>query len=200
MQHSKIKAAEFFFLACNSPSTSSTGTILVQWLPPPINSLKLNIDASHNNESYLFVVGGLLRNHNGLWLGGFSSFIGAGSALLVELWAIFNGFKFYARKIFTDGIIESESKMAVKLILDPDSSADHAYWPLIASCRSELNALRFELNHIYREANRCADLIGKKALLDRSELQIFHDIPIFLADAFGDDLAGKSFIRKLGIG
>lgn len=44
------------------------------------------------------------------------------------------------------------------------------------------------------------DILAKEALTDKNDLKIYNDIPPFLLLAFYDDLEGRSFPRRLGVG
>ncbi|KAF7822906.1 reverse transcriptase [Senna tora] len=89
----KGRAGEFFFMSgkrARDPEASNR-VVQVKWTPPPLDWLKLNTDGSCTNSE--IGAGGLLRDHSGRWISGFSVFIGIGNALLAELWAVFHGLK-----------------------------------------------------------------------------------------------------------
>lgn len=65
--------------------------ILVKWTPPQVGWMKINTDgASHGNPGPA-TAGGVLRNVEGKWCGGFAINIGRCGAPLAELWGVYYG-------------------------------------------------------------------------------------------------------------
>ncbi|KAF7811326.1 putative ribonuclease H-like domain-containing protein [Senna tora] len=54
---------------------------------------KLNVDGSYMETSGVMGAADIIRNHLGQWISGFSSFIGPGNSLAVEIWGISFGLK-----------------------------------------------------------------------------------------------------------
>ncbi|MBA0631141.1 hypothetical protein Godav_003160, partial [Gossypium davidsonii] len=67
--------------------------IRVKWHPPSSGWVKINVDGSSNMNGHYLMVGGVVRDSTGNWLEGFKKYIGRGSALKSELWAILIGLK-----------------------------------------------------------------------------------------------------------
>lgn len=68
--------------------------ISVGWVSPKDNYVKLNTDGSLNPTSGMASTGGLLRDSNSRWLGGFHINLLATSSLMTELWALRDGLNF----------------------------------------------------------------------------------------------------------
>lgn len=86
-----FKAVEFHFLSSSSYLPSTKLVINISWKLPPLGWFKLNIDGSclgNCRNSGSISVGGLIRDHCGNWVLGFSAFLGQGSSFTVELWAL----------------------------------------------------------------------------------------------------------------
>lgn len=196
----KRKVAEFHFLAADSPQFSQFFDVLVSWLPPPSRFLKLNSDGAHDNISNLIAAGGIIRDENGNWICGYSKFLGFGNALLAELWGIHIGLSICIDRGLHNILVESDSQLAVNLILNHNTAKNHVLFPLIESCRSGLAVLHSELRHIYREGNFCSDMLAKTALAEKNDLVVLDSLPSYLLLTFGNDLAGRAFSRKIGIG
>ena len=65
--------------------------ILVRWTAPPEGWMKMNTDgASHGNPGPA-AAGGVMRNDEGEWCGGFVVIIGRCGAPLAELWGVYYG-------------------------------------------------------------------------------------------------------------
>ncbi|CAL1384036.1 unnamed protein product [Linum trigynum] len=61
---------------------------LVCWGAPPRGWSKMNTDGAAQGSTGMATAGGILRDSDGDWLGGFCCKIGTGSAILAELWGI----------------------------------------------------------------------------------------------------------------
>ncbi|GKV02762.1 hypothetical protein SLEP1_g15157 [Rubroshorea leprosula] len=64
---------------------------LVGWDKPHVGSFKLNTDGSALGNPEPASAGGIIRDHNGTWVCGFSRKIGTTSALAAELWGVRDG-------------------------------------------------------------------------------------------------------------
>lgn len=64
----------------------------MEWKPAFRNTIKLYIDGS-SNSNMAVGRGGVIRDHEAEWKGGFSKFVGRGSALLAEFLGLFEGIK-----------------------------------------------------------------------------------------------------------
>ncbi|PPR85883.1 hypothetical protein GOBAR_AA34809 [Gossypium barbadense] len=62
--------------------------IKVKWHPPSSGWVKINVNGSTNMNGHCLMVVGAVRDSTGNWLEGFRKYIGRGSALKFELWAI----------------------------------------------------------------------------------------------------------------
>ncbi|KAK9005733.1 hypothetical protein V6N11_043155 [Hibiscus sabdariffa] len=82
----------------------------------------LNVDGSVTPNSRAASIGGLIRDHLGNWISGFTKSIGISNVLRSKLWAIFNGLQV----AWSHGIkilqVQSDSKQAIELICDPYAS------------------------------------------------------------------------------
>ncbi|KAK8481820.1 hypothetical protein V6N11_032986 [Hibiscus sabdariffa] len=61
------------------------------WSPPPVGCLKINVDGTRRVVDGVASCGGVIRDSNGIWVDGFSKFIGRCSVLEAEFWAVFEG-------------------------------------------------------------------------------------------------------------
>lgn len=115
--------------------------------------MKLNCDGAVCNYGDSVAVGGVFRNHWGVFLWGFASHIGSGSITEAELQAILVGVKLALRKGFSMICVESDSMVAVKLINEGCASIHPAH----NLVKDILHILRrfgsFSVCHILREGN-----------------------------------------------
>ena len=75
------------------------------WLPPPPSWLKVNVDGSFYWSLNRGGFGGVLRDNNGIWLGGFSGETSKCDVLHNEIYAIFQGLSFAWEKGFKEVLI-----------------------------------------------------------------------------------------------
>ena len=137
--------------------------ILAYWIPPPEGTLKLNIDGSFLEDLGCLGAGGVVRNHGGDWIAGFSHYEAGGDALLAELRAIQIGHDFSSLKGYVNIICESDCLEVVDLIIDCRDHTLHTYATNILYIR---NALYENGNttfvHVLKKQNMCADFIAKE--------------------------------------
>ncbi|KAF7844986.1 putative ribonuclease H-like domain-containing protein [Senna tora] len=113
---------------------------------------KLNSDGTCSGNPGPFAVGGIIRDQNGNWIKGFLGFIGHGTALKAELWAISVGIKLAITLNCNLLWIETDSLLVLNLLKDNSLSNLHEYWSLISYCRFALqNFDDFQLSHTFRE-------------------------------------------------
>ncbi|KAJ1379792.1 Ribonuclease H-like superfamily, partial [Sesbania bispinosa] len=88
----------------------------IWWSPPSTGFIKLNVDGSFCLQSRAMFTGGVLRDVNGGWLGGFSSQEGVGSVLMAELLAVRKGLDFAWNRGVKKLLCELDSLEALHLL------------------------------------------------------------------------------------
>ncbi|XP_073015629.1 uncharacterized protein [Primulina eburnea] len=91
-------------------------TAIVRWLRPPSGCFKLNVDGSSRGTSGDSSAGGVVRDDSGRFVLSFSEFIGAGSSLRAELWAVWRGLLLCSDHSFFHLWIELDSLTSIQLI------------------------------------------------------------------------------------
>ncbi|XP_073037089.1 uncharacterized protein [Primulina eburnea] len=91
-------------------------TAIVRWLRPPSGCFKLNVDGSSRGVSGDSAAGGVVRDDSGRVVLSFSEFIGAGSSLRAELWAVWRGLLLCSDHSFFPLWIELDSLTSIQLI------------------------------------------------------------------------------------
>lgn len=71
------------------PTRGINFTAHIKWNPPPNGWVCINSDGFIDFTSSLATCGGLCRDHNVNWLGGFAKKIGISSPFVAELWGVF---------------------------------------------------------------------------------------------------------------
>ncbi|XP_073024476.1 uncharacterized protein [Primulina eburnea] len=91
-------------------------TAIVRWLRPPSGCFKLNVDGSSRGTSGDSSAGGVVRDDFGRVVLSFSEFIGAGSYLRAELWAVWRGLLHCSDHSFFPLWIELDSLTSIQFI------------------------------------------------------------------------------------
>ncbi|GKV06468.1 hypothetical protein SLEP1_g18364 [Rubroshorea leprosula] len=189
------KAQEFIGNNLNCAEPKPKNTISVGWVPPSSGFVKLNSDGSALGNPGMAGAGGLLRDHLGRWIIGFSRNIGWTTSIAAELWAIRDGLEVAISKGLSKIIVEIDSKIATILIESADISL-HSLGILISDCRSLLG--RFadaQISHIYREANTAADFMAKLGTSSAMNFVLYDGSPPGISSFLYHDCIGTVFPR-----
>ena len=88
----------------------------INWLRPERGWVKLNTDGAANTDLGRAGGGGILRDCEGNWVGGFARFLGNWSSLLAELWALKDCLSLAKNLGFVSICIEVNAEMIVLLL------------------------------------------------------------------------------------
>ena len=135
----------------------------------------LNIDGLAVGNPGKAGCGGLLCNSEGSWLKGFARGVGCTTSCVVELWALRDGLNL-ASSLGIESLIIQLDALAIVHLLN-NSVANLALELLLSDCRNLLRTFpRTRIEHVYREANQCADALTKLEA-KFSAMFIYFDIP-----------------------
>ncbi|KAE9452408.1 hypothetical protein C3L33_15691, partial [Rhododendron williamsianum] len=160
--------------------------VLVRWDGPnrAFDGTKLNTDGSFDPND-LGVGGGLLRDNNGNLIWGFFRHIGKSEMVAAELQALRDRLHTAWEKGITILDVEID---ALHLIKEQDNSF-HPLFQLISDCRLFLGRFQSSsIKNIFREANRCANVLAKEGLKANHGLVMFSSSPSFLAVKVHEDI------------
>lgn len=187
--------AEQRVFSAGSMTISPKKTVYIGWEFPPVGFVKLNTDGSSSSSGDASAAG-LLRDHNGHWVGGFYQHLGDTSPLGAELWGLLTGLCLAWSLRLPRIIIETDSLLAVKL-LQGTVSPSHRFYSLIYAIKAFLRLpWEFHLRHQHREGNRAADWMANMASLQPYGVHILQAPPIGLVPLLNDDISGVSFPRS----
>ncbi|KAF7801954.1 ribonuclease H [Senna tora] len=160
------------------------------WVLPPMDWHKINTDGSTNSDASLAGCGGIARNHQGNWIGGFHSLIGNCSVLDAELWGIYRGLMFAKKKGLQRVIIETDSMEAIDLIEKAITRrfSGNRLVGKIYELSTNLGCVIF--NHCNREANNCADRLARNSLSFNFGVTELASPPRNLVSLIARDLVG----------
>jgi ribonuclease HI len=163
--------------------------VMIYWKPPLEGCVKLNTDGACKEGSSAGC-GGVIRDSNGIWRGGFAKKLGIGSAYVAELWGVFEGLR-YAGYLGFNRIELNVDSIVVTQVLHQSGYGRPLGGSLVMRIRCLLE-LDWEvvINHTYREANKCADILANIGCTMDSNIVYYDTCPrechmVTLADVLG---------------
>ncbi|KAJ1402686.1 Ribonuclease H domain [Sesbania bispinosa] len=169
---------DFSLVRTSIPPQFLDGLQRAYWSPPPHDVIKGNVDGSFFPDSKRMRVGGLFRDNNKQWLGGFSGYVGCGNALEAELLAVLSALQFAWSQGWRNLILESDSMEVVTLWSLDAGSSFHQHLGLIQAISSfRSRAWTVEFTHVYREGNQPADLLARQGALGVHQVLWLDDPP-----------------------
>jgi ribonuclease HI len=158
------------------------------WKPPAEGVIKINTDASFQEQEMTGGIGLVVRDHQGNLVRGQALWYGhAESALSMEALAIREGARLAQERGYVHVVIESDSLMAVNLC-----NADDQNRSKLRTIVQEIRDIRrafasFSILAVGREANNVAHLCDKQASSDRRRCLWINYNPGFLTDTLASD-------------
>ena len=162
--YSSVQAAtEFHFLASTISQPPSHIPQLIRWYAPLFPYLKLNTDGSALGNPRLAGARGVLRDHRGRWISGFSLRGGLATNNMVELAAVRQGLEMAWNMGYKFLQLELDSKVVLSWLTNYNVNYPTNMLPLICDCRNLLHQeWEAHVQHVYHEANRCVDVLAKR--------------------------------------
>lgn len=149
------QAIEFYYLAALSFKKPLRVKIVLKWIPPKPNIYKLNINGAQPTTLNLDGIGGMIRNHLGDWIIGFSGNKPRSTPMAAELEALIQGLQIAIQFNLTPLKVELDAKEVITM-LDNDNIIynnmlfDCRQWHLLQQLHSP------QIQHAYGEQNRLA--------------------------------------------
>lgn len=133
----------------------------VQWQRGSEDTMVLNVDGSALTNPGPAGFGGLIRNHDRIFLQGFHGSVGISNILHAELMALYHGVKLCWDVGFRKVFCFSDSSLVIQLVQQGVSEFHH-YNSVVSRIKAYVNQdWEFSLHHIFREGNQCADFLAK---------------------------------------
>ncbi|PKU59328.1 Putative ribonuclease H protein [Dendrobium catenatum] len=140
-------------------NTSNSLDSFVYWIKPKPPYVKLNTDGSVG--LLRAGAGGLIRDSLGDIMAAFAAPLQLVDVIMAELNALLMGLQLCLKIGVTFVWIEVDSLFLVQIIKD-GVTGNAQYFYLIRKIKSLLNVLNFDISHIFREGNVCANLLANK--------------------------------------
>ena len=133
---------------------------------------------------------------NGGWVAGFARRIRNTNSYMAELWALRDGLQLCLQMNAHYVIIELDAKVVVDALNSPNSPNSFSS-SILEECRHMANQLPQKIfRHVYREANKCADLLARIGLLLDNDFIVFSSPPVDLASVLEADANGV-YVNRL---
>jgi ribonuclease HI len=198
-----VDYVETYKLSTRVEQQAGTGRVKrqvnINWIPPPHGWYALNSDGAAKIGSKRAGCGGLLRNDAGVWIDGFVKKLGDTNAYMAELWGIYEGLKLALRH----GVMHLELRTDSQIIVQ---SLQNSKEGSILGCALMKKIKRLvdgpwevRIIHIFREANRCADMLANMGCESSSGTVYFDKPPSRVAQIVEDDIRGVSFPRLISV-
>lgn len=142
----------------------------------------------------LLGAGGCLRKDSGIWIVGFSKFIGLGNSLQAKLWAILLGLEIISKLPHISKVEEEiDSIQAIDLLLHGTTDFHHL-GTIIDNCMFILSSLEdFRISKGTKQQNRSTNTLAKEGRTKRLPLPIYEDAPDYVARLYHEDLSLSPF-------
>ena len=162
----------------------------VAWQKPPAGWMKLNTDGSALGNPGRAGGGGVIRDHLGNWIKGFGHALRTTNSFMAELWALRDGL-IMAKELGIPNLIVELDALSVINILSSDKPCS-IMEPLLSDCRNLFKAIpNKRIQHVYREANQCADALAKLGSSVVPPFFVFVEPPPVVAKVLALDAAGN---------
>jgi ribonuclease HI len=134
---------------------------------------------------------------SGKWISGFSKSLGVTTAYVAELWGLFEGLTMTRRLGYKKVDVQMDSTIIVQTI-NNYSVANASGWGLTRKIRFFLILdWNVKIKHIYREANRGADMLTNIGCFHGIGLLVYHQPPSQLIQVLEVDIKGVSFPHRV---
>ncbi|EOY26529.1 Ribonuclease H-like protein [Theobroma cacao] len=142
------------------PPKHGTTPQIIHWVKPFTGEYKLNVDGSSRNCQSA-TSGGLLRDHIGKLVFGFSENIGRCNSLQAELRALLRRLLLCKEQHIERLWIEMDALVVIQMIHQYQKGS-HDIRYLLTSIRKGLSSISYRILHIFREGNQAAYFLSNQ--------------------------------------
>lgn len=172
-------------------------TRIVVWRKPSINVYKINVDGASKENPEEAGSGGLIRDYNGNFIVGFTTYLGIKSSVYAETKATWEGLKLAQQLGLASIWLESESELLVKILngqIDPPWGISYIFDEVMNLIKG-FNACL--ISHIYREGNSPADGLANWGIVQKRTIKFHHisELPSNIKGAITIDKLGWPNLR-----
>ena len=152
--------------------------------------MKFNTDGSALGNPGRAGGGGVIRDHLGHWIKGFSRALGTTNSFIAELWALKDGLIIFKDLGLSNLIVELDA-LSVIHMLSSDKPCPIMEL-LLSDCRSLFKTIpNKRIQHMYREVNQCADTLARLRSSVVFSFVVFVEPPHVVANLLALNVAGN---------
>ncbi|GAU38719.1 hypothetical protein TSUD_396480 [Trifolium subterraneum] len=173
----------------------------ITWVAPPAGSrvVCFKLDGAAKTSDNKSGCGGVLRNENGTWIEGFTKALGDTTAYMAELWGIYEGLRLAQRRKMTRLELRTDSQVIAQRLQDQQGGSNTGC-TLMKKIRRLLDGpWEVKIIHVFREANRCADMLASMGSEGPIRIEFFTNPPLRVKQIVNDDFRGVSFPRLISM-
>ena len=191
------QAVDYYYCIRKSIHAKRWSSIQVQWTKPGTGWCKLNTDGASLGNPSKASGGGVIPDHRGEWLKGFSRGIGSTTSVVAEFWVVRDGLLLAVQMGIPLLEIECDAKIVTNLLLS-NLLPNRTYTPLLLDCRFLLTRFQqIKVNHTYWEATSCADAMARLGCLQQDNFVVFYNPPTPEISSFVNlDAARMYYVRR----
>ena len=171
--------------------------IQVAWEKPQIGWTKLNFDGSCKCSSGRASIGGVIRDHNAVFLLGYAESIGHTTSTIAEMAALRRGLELILENGWSQVWLEGDLQSLVEIIMQGRRVRSAEAQKQVSHIKLLIPELdNFLITHIYREGNRVAHTFAQMGHRLKHP-QIWRHIPNeVLRNILRENAEGKIVYRK----
>ncbi|CAL5357000.1 unnamed protein product [Camellia sinensis] len=158
-----------------------------------MGQLKLNTDGSRKSEGD-GGFGGMIREERGTWVCGYYGKLQPGTSLEAELWAVYKSLTVVLQQGLNEVIIETDAAQVVHL-LQEEVGDKCPFKRLVEDTKILLNGCNCTVQHVWKEANLCADALAKLGAAQQEDMLVVKEPPVEIRSLLVDDMLGRSIKR-----
>ncbi|MBA0805312.1 hypothetical protein Gohar_004836, partial [Gossypium harknessii] len=156
----------------------------------------LSTDEAVARHSRYAATGGVVRDHNGNWIVGFTRFLGVCSPFEAEVWSILDGILLLLNKGYRRAIIITDNLKVAHNLADLDLE-DSGITVLRRTQRIMRLKGEWKVKHISRNQNLVANRLAKLSLSWKSSLQVINEAPKEIIDLLQVDKVNGCFMQLM---
>lgn len=136
---------------------------------------------------------------DGHWICGFSKNLGHASAYVAELWGAWEGLKIAKDKGFRLVELQMDSSVVVNC-LNGEKNGSFSGWSLVHQIKLLMQSdWRVRVKHVYREANRCADVLANLGCDQEGQMHLYEHPPSKISQLLLADVVGVATPRVVNL-
>lgn len=196
----QIEEVNRAFLNALKPGGKSLGgaTRWLRWVKPTQGWVVINTDGSVNLRDKNAGCGGVIRDDKGDWIIGFSMSIGCCSVEEAEAWAVYKGLILARDKRKERIIVRSDSSFIINILnrSHAESYQCTKVTNVLDNCRRIIgNFSEVKFVHVFREQNKVADALARKAKSSGKGMRAFDRPPDWILPLLIDDMMDVPSVR-----